>query len=96
MIKDRPVVTRLILSHNSLGDDGCEALFRFLCSDIGRSRRIKEVKLARNGLGNRGWLAIAEYLRDNHVLEELYIPAVSRLFIVISGALRVTDKNISE
>ncbi|KAF7986275.1 hypothetical protein HWV62_35200 [Athelia sp. TMB] len=75
LIKDQSNVSKLFISHNFLGDDGCEVLFGFLCSDIGRSRRITEVKLAKNGIGNRGLLAITKYLRDNRTLRELYIPA---------------------
>lgn len=76
MIKDRPQASKLILSHNPLGSDGCEELFKFLCSDTGRRRPITEIKLARSGLSNRTLLAISEYLHDNRILHELYIPAV--------------------
>lgn len=96
MIQDRPKVHKLVLSHNSLGDDGCETLFKFLCSDVGRSRQITEIKLAKNGLRNRGLLAIAEFMRNNHVLYELYIPAVSLPYCVQNHSHSLTNVSQNE
>jgi Ran GTPase-activating protein (RanGAP) involved in mRNA processing and transport len=73
-ITSRPTVTKLILSHNTLEDDGCIVLFRFLGSDVGKTKRISEIKLAKNGIGDRGLLAISEFLKGNTVLKELYLP----------------------
>jgi len=73
-ITSRPTVTKLILSHNTLQDDGCIVLFKFLGSDVGNTKRISEIKLAKNGIGDRGLLAISEFLKGNTVLKELYLP----------------------
>ncbi|KAI0667288.1 RNI-like protein [Trametes maxima] len=76
VIKDilsRRSVTKLILGHNELGDDGCEELFGFLSSDAGRKYKIVEISLNSNGIGNRGLLAISRYLRDNATLRELFL-----------------------
>lgn len=79
MITSRPKVTKLVLSHNKLGDEGCEVLFKFLCSDVGKKKNIAEIKLAMNGIGDRGLLAISEYLRRNDTLKELHLQSVSSL-----------------
>ncbi|KAI0761301.1 RNI-like protein [Trametes elegans] len=76
IIKDilsRRSVTKLILGHNQLGDEGCEELFGFLCSEAGRRYKIAEISLNANGIGNRGLLAISRYLRDNTTLKELFL-----------------------
>ncbi|CDO71093.1 hypothetical protein BN946_scf184844.g97 [Trametes cinnabarina] len=76
VIKDilaRRSVTKLILGHNNLGDEGCEELFGFLSSDPGRKYKIGEISLNSNGIGNRGLLAISRYLRDNTTLKELFL-----------------------
>lgn len=55
----RPV--RLILSHNELGNEGCVALFDYLCSNEGRYRHnIEEISLNANEIGDKGLLAIAK------------------------------------
>jgi len=74
MIISRPPVTKLILSHNNLGDNGCNLLFKFLCSNVGRRKHILEIKLANNGIEDQGLLAISEYLGGNEILKDLYIP----------------------
>lgn len=76
MITSRRTVTRLILNHNALGDDGCVTLFNFLCSDVGRTSKISEIRLTKNGIGDRGLLAISEYLKGNKTLKELYLQSV--------------------
>jgi len=75
MISSRPTVTKLDLSHNALRDDGCMVLFKFLCSDPSRKNRISEIKLGKNGIGDRGLLAISEFLYGNETLIDLYLPA---------------------
>ncbi|KAL5480887.1 hypothetical protein ACEPAI_9828 [Sanghuangporus weigelae] len=72
-IKVRKAVTKLILGHNALGDDGAQALFEFLCSQEGRRYRIAEISLNSNGIGNAGLEAIAEYLEGNENLKELFL-----------------------
>lgn len=69
-------MTKLILNHIALGDDGCVVLFKFLCSDAGRSTNISEINLAQNGIGDRGLIAISEYLSGNKTLKELYLQSV--------------------
>ena len=76
MISSRPTVTKLDLSHNALRDDGCMVLFKFLCSDPSRKNRISEIKLGKNGIGDRGLLAISDFLYGNETLIDLYLPAV--------------------
>ncbi|KAI0363160.1 RNI-like protein [Pilatotrama ljubarskyi] len=76
VIKDmlsRRSVTKLILGHNFLGDEGCEELFGFLSSEAGRKYKIAEISLNSNGIGNRGLLAISRYLRDNTTVKELFL-----------------------
>ncbi|KIM86702.1 hypothetical protein PILCRDRAFT_815947 [Piloderma croceum F 1598] len=75
MISSRPTVTKLILTQNALRDDGCIMLFKFLCSDLGRTKRISEIRLAKNGLEDRGLLAISEYIKRNETLTELFLSA---------------------
>lgn len=72
-IRSRQLVTKLILGHNELGDDGCETLFRFLHSPQGRGYPVAEISLNSNGIGDRGLLAISEYLKDNMTLKELFL-----------------------
>ena len=93
MIKARKTVSKLILGHNALGDEGTRALFRFLCSDEGRRYRIAEISLNSNGIGNVGLEAIAEYLEGNENLKELFLQNVSITFrsrYVLSLTLSVT------
>lgn len=78
-IRSRQLVTKLILGHNELGDDGCETLFRFLHSPQGRGYPVAEISLNSNGIGDRGLLAISEYLKDNMTLKELFLQNVSYL-----------------
>ena len=80
-IRSRKSVTKLILGHNHLGDDGCRELFRFLCTEDGRRYRIAEISLNSNNIGNDGLEAIAEYLRGNEHLRELFLQNVRTLLI---------------
>lgn len=73
----RRSVTKLILGHNTLGDEGCEELFGFLSSEAGRKFKIAEISLNSNHIGNRGLLAISRYLQDNTTLKELFLQNVS-------------------
>ncbi|KAK0458787.1 RNI-like protein [Desarmillaria tabescens] len=73
MITSRRRVTKLILGHNKLSDDGCIVLFRFLASQAGRKYRITEISLNSNEIGDRGLLAIAVYLNENQHLTELFL-----------------------
>ncbi|KAL0575141.1 hypothetical protein V5O48_006818 [Marasmius crinis-equi] len=72
-ITSRRAITKLILSHNELSDDGCIVLFTFLCSKLGRKYQIAEISLNSNGIGDRGLSAIASYLAGNVHLKELYL-----------------------
>ncbi|KAG7448738.1 uncharacterized protein BT62DRAFT_946378 [Guyanagaster necrorhizus] len=73
MITSRRTVTKLILGHNKLADDGCIVLFRFLGSAAGRKYRITEISLNSNEIGDRGLLAIAAYLNGNQYLTDLFL-----------------------
>ncbi|KAK7052311.1 RNI-like protein [Favolaschia claudopus] len=73
MISSRRVVTKLILGHNELSDNGCIVLFKFLGSAIGRKYQITEISLNSNSIGNRGLLAISDYLKGNTILKELFL-----------------------
>lgn len=75
-IKSRRLVTKLILGHNELGDDGCQTLFGFLSTEQGRRYHISEISLNSNRIGDRGLQAISEYLRDNSTLRELFLQNV--------------------
>ncbi|KAF9264549.1 RNI-like protein [Marasmius fiardii PR-910] len=72
-ITSRRVVTKLVLSHNELSDDGCIVLFTFLSSTLGRKYRIPEISLNSNAVGDRGLGAISSYLIGNVYLKELYL-----------------------
>ncbi|EMD35652.1 hypothetical protein CERSUDRAFT_106938 [Gelatoporia subvermispora B] len=76
-VRSRRRVTKLILGQNSLGDDGCEALLQYLCSEEGRKYKILEISLNANGIGNRGLRAISRYLRGNASLKELFLQSNS-------------------
>ncbi|KAJ6573823.1 RNI-like protein [Mycena vulgaris] len=73
MISSRRFVTKLILGHNELSDDGCVVLFKFLTSSEGRKYQIAEISLNSNSIGNRGLMAISEYLHGNQVLKVLFL-----------------------
>ncbi|KIK68627.1 hypothetical protein GYMLUDRAFT_728094 [Collybiopsis luxurians FD-317 M1] len=73
LIRSRRTVTKLILGHNSLSDDGCVLLFSFLSSPVGRKYPITEITLNANAIGNRGLAAIAVYLVGNTKLSELFL-----------------------
>ncbi|KAF5389614.1 hypothetical protein D9757_004210 [Collybiopsis confluens] len=73
LIRSRRTVTKLILGHNSLSDDGCMLLFNFLSSLPGRKYPITEISLNANRIGNRGLAAIAAYLVGNTTLGELFL-----------------------
>ncbi|KAJ7037375.1 RNI-like protein [Mycena alexandri] len=73
MISSRRFVTKLILGHNELSDDGCIVLFKFLASGVGQKYQIAEISLNSNSIGNRGLLAISEYLQGNNALKELFL-----------------------
>ncbi|KAI5123237.1 hypothetical protein M0805_001326 [Coniferiporia weirii] len=72
-IKARKSVKRLILGDNSLVDDGCKELFRFLGTEGGRRHEIVTISLNQNGISDNGLEAIAEYLVGNVHLKELYL-----------------------
>ncbi|CAK5279805.1 unnamed protein product, partial [Mycena citricolor] len=73
LLSSRRSVTRLILGHNELGDDGCVVLFTFLSSALGRKYQITEISVNANGIGNRGLLAVSEYLSGAGALRELFL-----------------------
>ncbi|TFK49021.1 RNI-like protein [Heliocybe sulcata] len=72
-ISSRRIVTKLILGHNFLADEGCVALFDFLCTPDVKKYKIQEISLNSNGIGDRGLLAIANYLRENQNLKSLFL-----------------------
>ncbi|KAA1472470.1 RNI-like protein [Dentipellis sp. KUC8613] len=72
-ITGRRFVTRLLLGHNQLGDDGCEVLCDFLCSEEGQKYRVEEISLNSNDIGDRGLRALARYLRGNTSLRDLFL-----------------------
>lgn len=75
-IISRRLVTKLILGHNDLSDDGCVELFKFLGCDIGSKHPIAEISLNSNGIGDRGLLSIANYMTNNQTLKELFLQNV--------------------
>ncbi|KAF9494972.1 RNI-like protein [Pleurotus eryngii] len=66
-------ISQLILSHNSLADDGCILLFEFLASDTGRKYRIQKISLNSNGIGDRGLASIVTFLKGDTSLKELFV-----------------------
>lgn len=91
MISARRIVTKLVLGHNELSDDGCIVLFKFLNSAVGRRYQITEISLNSNSIGDRGLLAIAEYLRNNEVLAELFLQNVGLRFFVYWNEVHLSD-----
>ncbi len=77
LLEERKSVVKLVLSHNDLRDEGCVALFQYLCSERGRRHPVKEISLTANGIGDRGLSAIADYMVDNVHLRELFLQNVS-------------------
>ena len=75
-ISSRKLVAILTLSHIQLGDEGCEELFNYLCSAAGRKYKIVEIHLFSNHIGDRGLIAISEYLKGNSSLKDLLIQDV--------------------
>ncbi|KAK7462838.1 hypothetical protein VKT23_007415 [Stygiomarasmius scandens] len=73
MMNRRPLVTKLILGHNELSDEGCVVLFTFLRAAVGRKYRITEISLNSNEIGDRGLMAISMYMTDNTCLKELFL-----------------------
>ena len=78
-ISSRRTVSKLILGHNELGDDGCTLLFRFLASSAGKRYRIREISLNANRIGDAGLLAISTYLLNNMDLKELFLQNVGQV-----------------
>lgn len=78
LIKSRPTATisKLILGHNELSDEGCITLFQFLDSVHGHNFPTSEISLNANQIGDRGLLAIASYLENNSTLRELFLQNV--------------------
>ncbi|KAF4564683.1 hypothetical protein EYR40_010851 [Pleurotus pulmonarius] len=66
-------ISQLILSHNSLADDGCALLFEFLASDAGRKYRIQKISLNSNGIRDRGLASIVTFLKEDASLKELFV-----------------------
>ncbi|KAI0066827.1 hypothetical protein BV25DRAFT_1779661, partial [Artomyces pyxidatus] len=74
IITSRAQVTSLLLNHSALHDDGCEVLFEFLCSEIGRRHNIMEIHLGSTQMGDRGLRALCRYLNGNTTLLNLALP----------------------
>ena len=83
-LRARKSVTKLILGHNELGDEGCKELFRFLCTSDGRRYHIAEISLNSNGIGDIGLEAISNYIQGNVHLRELFLQNVSHFYMLIS------------
>ncbi|EIW78417.1 RNI-like protein [Coniophora puteana RWD-64-598 SS2] len=83
-------ITKLVLNHNVLQDEGTAHLFCYLTSDAGAKHRasLTEICLNRNEIGSQGLYAVVEFLRDNIALKTLYL-ANNRLSSdgVLAGAL---------
>lgn len=80
-ISSRRTVTKLVLGHNDLGDDGTVLLFTFLNSSSSRSgpiykQTITEINLNGNAISNKGLQAITQYLQDNTALKDLTLQNV--------------------
>ena len=93
MIKSRPRVTKLLLDHNTLGNEGCEALFRFLSSE---KKSITDIRMVNNNIGDRGLLAIARYLTNNQCLSKLYLQGVSTSSFIFSCFSLLCIQNLFE
>lgn len=76
-IRARRFVSRLIVGHNKLGDEGCCYLFDFLNSRDGQRYDIEEISLNSNDIGDEGLLSISKYLCCNRRLRELFLQHVS-------------------
>ena len=76
-----------MLGYNLLQDDGCEALFDFLCTEEGQRHGIVEISLNGNGIGARGLLAICRYLNGNTVLQELFLQNVCKLAAIAFSSI---------
>jgi hypothetical protein len=72
-VSSRRSVTKLILGHNNLGDDGCSYLFEHLCSPELNKHPITEISLNSNGIQDRGLRSVAQYLKGNIRLETLFL-----------------------
>ncbi|GLB42188.1 hypothetical protein LshimejAT787_1102030 [Lyophyllum shimeji] len=68
------IVQKVLISHSQLGDDGCVALFDLLGSAQGRKHPVSDIHLGSNNIGDKGLLAIADYLKDNVHLYSLQLP----------------------
>lgn len=79
-LQHRKAVSRLLLGHNHLGDEGTECLFKFLSSPDGQVFRISELALNSNEIGDKGLRAISRYLTEAGpgalVLRELFLQGV--------------------
>ncbi|CCM04772.1 uncharacterized protein FIBRA_06963 [Fibroporia radiculosa] len=73
MIQSRHLVTKLILGHNELGDDGCEVLFDYLISEAGCGHGILEISLNSNQISDRGLYSISRFLQNNTSLRKLFL-----------------------
>ncbi|KAF5329998.1 hypothetical protein D9611_010457 [Ephemerocybe angulata] len=97
MISERRTVTKLVLGHNDLGNEGTIVLFRFLESALGRNYPISEISLNSNGIKDEGLVAISRYLKENRELKELFLqgnaftgnPAVTRAFVEALNSSRL-------
>ncbi|TCD61744.1 hypothetical protein EIP91_007993 [Steccherinum ochraceum] len=74
-ISERRSVTHLVLGHNPLGDDGCEKLFEWLDSEAGRKYHIEVIHLNVCNIGDRGLVAIGQFLDGNAGTKELWLQA---------------------
>ena len=77
VISERRNVEHVVLNYNPLGDEGCEMLFSWLCSPAGKRYKIQRLSLVACNIGDRGLVAIGQYLRGNVDLKELWLQQVS-------------------
>ncbi|KAJ3575821.1 hypothetical protein NP233_g830 [Leucocoprinus birnbaumii] len=105
-----PFRARLIIGHNELGNEGCQRLFEFLCTNEGRRHAIQEISLNANNIGDEGLLAISRYLKGNQRVRELFLqnnelrgtPTVAAAFVEAINTSRLevlsvtTNKHLSD